>query len=63
MNEFDTILQMMVKCYIKLGSWQQIIGLYDWLKKNLKKTGIDWIMIAADDAKGWYFLNLLNPLQ
>ncbi|CAF0784356.1 unnamed protein product [Brachionus calyciflorus] len=51
-SEFDQIVQSLIKCYTKLGSWQQLLGLYEWLNKSIKKTGLEWIKIAAEEAQG-----------
>jgi ribosome-associated toxin RatA of RatAB toxin-antitoxin module len=53
-QEFDQVIVWLVESFIKLRSWQSIIGLYEWLSKTLQKTTtcFDWLLTAAKEAQG-----------
>jgi len=53
-QEFDQVIVWLVESFIKLRSWQSIIGLHEWLSKTLQKTtpGFDWLLTAAKEAQG-----------
>jgi serine/threonine-protein kinase SMG1 len=56
-NEFEQTICLLVKSYVKVFSWQSLYGLHKWLNQTLpKKEAYNWILAAAKEAQGKYFL-------
>ena len=59
-NEFEQTIGLLVKSYVKLFSWQSLVGLHEWLSHTMtiKKGEYNWILAAAKEAQGIFLYYL-----